>query len=345
MPVKKISAKKTKIAPNHLSNQAPIDQELYGFETIEKLLEKSWQEKKFHHALLIDGQKGIGKAGFARKLATKLLSSSSKNYNHPDILLIQKDGGKKEITIDKIRQIGNFINHSGAISKYKFIIIDAASELNKSSSNALLKILEEPLANNFLLLISHNLNKILPTIKSRCSLVRIGNLSFEDFKKALAKKLATQILDTKELEFLSLISQNSPATALNFITDASDIYQQLLASILDKKIDPRLLKRISEKPIDKGHETIDQQDVLSQIIHFLFKRLIFFLNHQISNFYHDEEEVFAKFAKKISYQNDLDKIFILNEKIIDLLTKSQYLNLDKKLNFINIFNLICKEIA
>jgi DNA polymerase-3 subunit delta' len=351
MPQKKVSVKKTKIATNHLNDEALFDQELYGFHDIEALLEKSWLEKKFHHALLLDGKKGIGKAIFAKKLAAKFIALTSKEgvlehkFNHPDILLIQKDDGKKEIGVDKIRKIANFINHSGAISESKFIIIDAADELSKSSSNALLKILEEPLANNYLLLISHNLNKILPTIKSRCSLVRIGNLSFEDFKKALNQKLANKAIDEKELEFLSLISQNSPATALNFISDASDIYQQLLASILDKKIDQRLLKAISEKPLDKGHDTIDQQDILSQIIHFFLKRLVFFLNHNIDSFYHDEEEVFERFRKKINFKQDLDKIFTLNDEIINLLNKSQYLNLDKKLIFTNIFNLICKEIA
>ena len=355
MPVKKKSTKKTAI--NHTRSSPLIDQELYGFEKIEEFLKKLWLEKKFHHALLIDGKKGIGKASFAIKLSSKLIccnTDKSHNYhslnssqylNHPDILLIQKDDGKREIGVDKIRKITNFINHSSAISEAKFIIIDAADELNKSSSNALLKILEEPLANNFLLLISHNLNKILPTIKSRCSLVRIGNLSFEDFKKVLNKKLANQIPNDKEVEFLSLVSQNSPATALNFISDASDIYQQLLASILDKKIDQRLLKKISEKPLDKGDETLDQQDILSQIIHFFLKRLVFFLNKKIDSFYHDEERVFTQFSRKIKFQKDLDRIFALNDQIIDLLNKSQYLNLDKKLTFTNIFNLICIKLA
>jgi DNA polymerase-3 subunit delta' len=352
MPLKRISVKKTKIAANQSNEEQLINQELYGFQNIEASLEKSWLEKKFYHALLLDGKKGIGKAIFARKLAAKFISLSNKEhtnsayqFNHPDILLIQKDDGKKEIGVDKIRKIANFINHSGAISESKFIIIDAADELNKSSSNALLKILEEPLANNFLLLISHNLNKILPTIKSRCSLVRIGNLSFEDFKKSLSQKLANKLPGEQELEFLSLISQNSPATAINFISDASDIYQQLLASILDKKIDPKLLKKISEKTPNKDRDTIDQQDILSQIIHFFLKRLLFFLNHQINNFYHDEKEVFERFSKKIKFKQDLDKIFTLNDEIINLLSKSQYLNLDKKLIFTNIFNLICKEIA
>lgn len=331
------------------NNQAPDNQELYGFDQIEELLEKSWQERKFHHALLIDGRKGIGKASFAKKLANKLITTpnnSSNNFkNHPNILLIEKDEGKKEIGIDKIRKISNFVNHSGAMLESKFIIIDAANELNRSSANALLKILEEPLANNFLLLISHNLNRILPTIKSRCSLIRVGSLSFEDFKKALIKKLANKTPNIEELEFLSLISQNSPAIALGFISDASDLYQQLLASILNKQIDPKLFKMIAEKSPNKDLETSDRQDILSEIINFLLKRLVFFLNHQINNFYHQEEELFTKFAKKINSTKDMDRIFSLIEEITRLLNNGQYLNLDKKLILINIFNLICKEIA
>jgi DNA polymerase-3 subunit delta' len=345
------SAKKSirsSLQSNHISNsnQDLHSLELYGFEEIEKLLISSWQQNKFHHALLINGSKGIGKASFAKKFVLQLLEPNDKNYslNHPDLLLITKEDIKKEINIEQIRQITAFINHTSAIFNHKFIIIDAADELNKAAANALLKILEEPLSNNFLILISHNLNKILPTIKSRCRLIKVNNLNFDNFKKALISKAKKEIKNDQELEFLALISEYSPAKALSLIREAGNIYKQFLTSILNNKIDDQLVKKISEKATSKASDNNSQslsfEEILVQIIYFFFKRLIFFLNNPNANFYALEENIFKNLNAKKEDKNNFNQIFALIDEVTNLLNQSRYLNLDKKLTFINIFNLI-----
>ena len=188
---------------------------MLGFEPIKSSLLSSHQNNKLHHAILLYGKKGIGKATFAKELVSEIFKD--KNPNHPDLLLIEKEADKKEISVEKIRNIANFFNQTSAISKYKFIIIDAADELNKSSSNALLKILEEPQTNNFLILIAHNPNKVLATIKSRCQSVKVPDLTFENFKEILQGN--NKKISNEEITILSEICGNSPAKAIEYGQD------------------------------------------------------------------------------------------------------------------------------
>ena len=108
------------------------------------------------------------------------------NNSHPNILNIKKKDDKKIIEIDQIREIIKFTNQSSFNNKSKFIIIDDVEYLNTSSSNALLKSLEEPNFNvNFFLVYNSNL-KILDTIKSRCIEIKI-NLN-QEYTKLIVNK-------------------------------------------------------------------------------------------------------------------------------------------------------------
>ncbi len=131
-----------------------------------------------HHAILLHGKKGIGKSSFAKDFVNQITGTIP---NNPDLLFIKKNDGKRDIVVDQIREIADFVNRTAAISKSKFIIIDAADDLNKSGANALLKILEEPHKNNFLILISHLPGKLLPTIRSRCQAIQVADLVKEHF--------------------------------------------------------------------------------------------------------------------------------------------------------------------
>ncbi|MBM5782326.1 MAG: AAA family ATPase [Pelagibacterales bacterium] len=297
---------------------------LIGFDSLKINLLNSHKNHKLHHAILIHGKKGIGKSTFIKELVQDLLET--KNQNHPDLLLIEKDDGKKEISVEKIRKIAEFSNQTSAISRYKFIVIDSADELNKSSSNALLKILEEPHNNNFLILISHNPNKVLATIRSRCQELKVPDLSFEEFKKILQKNYPN--ISEDELLFLSEICDNSPAKAISNQEELIEIYQNFLESLENKKIDNNLYKKVSDKNFSF--------EVIEEIILFFLNRLLKFFSGFEVDFYFNEKEVFLYLKNNISFANLLD----LEEKIKILLQKNKSLNLDKKLTLINVFNLI-----
>lgn len=297
---------------------------MLGFEPIKSSLLSSHQNNKLHHAILLYGKKGIGKATFAKELVSEIFKD--KNPNHPDLLLIEKEADKKEISVEKIRNIANFFNQTSAISKYKFIIIDAADELNKSSSNALLKILEEPQTNNFLILIAHNPNKVLATIKSRCQSVKVPDLTFENFKEILQGN--NKKISNEEITILSEICGNSPAKAIEYGQDLVDLYEVFLTSLQNKIIDNKIHKKISDKNFSF--------EIIAEILEFFLNRLIKFLSNSEIDFCFSEKEVFLNLRERLS----LKEIFIIYDNIKNSLQKTKSLNLDKKLTFINIFNQI-----
>lgn len=300
---------------------------MIGFDSIRSELLTSFRNQKLHHAIILHGKKGVGKASFAKEFALEILNQTS--TNHPDLLLIEKDPEKREINVDKIRGIFDFSNRTSSNSPHKFIIIDSACELNKSSSNALLKILEEPHSNNFLILISHNLNRILPTIRSRCHIIKTTNLSAANFHEILQKQ--NLHFSEKDLRFISEICDNSPSEAINLGLDLTRFYELFLRSIYNKKLNEELLKILSDKKISF--------DIFEKSYEFFLNRLLKNSSGNLFNFFFDEEKVFFNLCQKFSTQ----KILELSDSTLPTLHKTNSLNLDKKLILITIFNKICYE--
>jgi DNA polymerase III subunit delta' len=297
---------------------------MIGFESTKSALLKSYQSQKLHHAILLQGKKGIGKASFAQEFVNEILHNNS--APNPDLFIVKKDEEKREIGVDKIRAISNFANQTSAISNDKFIIIDSACELNKSASNALLKLLEEPRPNNFLILVSHNLNQVLPTIRSRCQIVKIPDLSYENFCQILQQN--NLYFPPSDLEFLAEICNNSPAEVINFGKDLTKLYPLFLRSILNKRINGDLLKDISAKNFSFT--------IFEKICEFFFCRLQKLTQQHLPKFYFEEEKLFTELLAKIPTK----KLFAISDESLYLLRKTSNLNLDKKLTLLNIFNLI-----
>jgi len=298
---------------------------LIGFENIKSKLQDSYQQNRLHHAIMLCGKNGIGKASFAKEFALEILQAG-KNTHHPDLLLIEREEDKKEISVAKIREIAKFFNQTSAISKNKFIIINSADELNRSSANALLKILEEPNNNNFLILISHSISKSLPTICSRCQIIKINDLNFDNFSKIIKEKIPD--ISLQQIKILSEICDNSVAKAINYGQDLSWIYEALLSSLNEKIIDENLIKKLSDKKFDFNN--------FIEIVDFFFLRFIKYLYGKIDFFIFEEKEVFQNLQNKFN----VDKIFQIKDEATSGLMKATSLNLDKKLAVIIIFNLL-----
>jgi len=135
---------------------------------------------KLHHALLIQGPSGLGKSNFTLQFAQLLLCKARQGHKvcghcqscllnaantHPDLHVVESD---KQIGVDQIREAIKKLVSSAHMSGAKVLIIYDAHTMTESSANALLKTLEEPTANTFLLLTTDKPERLLPTIKSRC---------------------------------------------------------------------------------------------------------------------------------------------------------------------------------
>ena len=155
----------------------------------------AWDGGTLHHAWLLAGPRGVGKASFALDAATRVLADAAgprdglpglavpsdhpiakliQAGSHPDLRILQRLENEKtgnlarNISVDQIRNLGDLFDLTPALSPWRVVIIDAADDLERSAANALLKMLEEPPANCLFLLVAHAPGRLLPTIRSRC---------------------------------------------------------------------------------------------------------------------------------------------------------------------------------
>ena len=157
--------------------------------------EGAWRANALHHAWLLAGPRGVGKAHFARAAATRVLADAAGPRvelpglatpedhpmaklaaagSHPDMRWLERLENPKtgalarNIIVDQVRGLAELFDLTPSMSPWRAVVIDAADDLEKSAANALLKMLEEPPANCVFLLVSHAPGRLLPTIRSRC---------------------------------------------------------------------------------------------------------------------------------------------------------------------------------
>ncbi|MCL4715019.1 MAG: DNA polymerase III subunit delta' [Hyphomonadaceae bacterium] len=163
----------------------------FGHEQEERALSDALQSGRMHHAWLLAGAKGLGKATLAYRFARAALGAERIGprpldvdpqdtvarrvgaLSHPDLFVLRRglnERGKprREITVDDARELGHFFSLAPSEGGMRVAIIDAVDDLNRNAANAILKTLEEPPARSVLLLVCHAPGAILPTIRSRC---------------------------------------------------------------------------------------------------------------------------------------------------------------------------------
>ncbi|MXP09488.1 DNA polymerase III subunit delta' [Pseudoblastomonas halimionae] len=172
----------------------------------------TWQSAmdggKLHHAWLLAGPSGVGKATFAWKCAAQLVGADGPESpvaeNHPDILELSRppaddkearnrDEGKpykrkRNISVDQIRGLQRRLNTRPTLGACRAIIVDPADDLEASAANALLKSLEEPPAGNVFFLVTHRPGRLLPTIRSRCRTLRFEPLAEDQVRGIVASE-------------------------------------------------------------------------------------------------------------------------------------------------------------
>lgn len=213
------------------------------------------QGHKLPHSLLLHGPEGLGKNNFALSLAKSLLCLSDdangnckhcKSCNlleagtHPDFILLAPEEAGKLIKVDSVRELTDKINQTGQISSRRVIIISPAEAMNPAAANALLKTLEEPAPGVFIILVSHQLDSIIPTIRSRCQLCRF----YPTLDETTVAWLAQQCPEGKNPQQALQQVNGLPILALRLMQGEGVQQEQLLIESL------MLLKAQHEKLFD-----------------------------------------------------------------------------------------------
>ena len=208
--------------------------ELEGHEAAEAAFEDARARGRLHHAWLLTGPEGVGKATFAYRAARRLLGAAADpdrgvlgadpghpvsrqvlGRAHPDLMVLERVGedGKlrKVIPVDDARKLSEFFSKSPAAAPYRVAIVDAADDLNVNAANALLKTLEEPPPKGVLLMVAHSPGRLLSTIRSRCR-----RLAFAPLGQAEAAAFVRGRVEVTEEGALRLakMAQGAPGRAL-----------------------------------------------------------------------------------------------------------------------------------
>ena len=195
----------------------------------------AWATRRLHHAWLLAGPRGIGKASFARSAAKRILSDAAGPVagegldvpddhpiahlfaagSHPDFRLLKRelndkgDALRRNISIGQVRQLGQFLTTTKSLSPWRAIVIDSVDDLETEGANALLKMLEEPPADTVFFLVSHAPGRLLPTIRSRCR-----RLDFDPLDDAAMTSLLNRLIPEKNSSELVRLAAGSPGRAV-----------------------------------------------------------------------------------------------------------------------------------
>lgn len=197
---------------------------------------------RVHHAWLLAGPPGVGKATFAAAAAAWVLARASGHAHpvdegaldldaehptarliaagsHMDLRCLERTADttgklRSGIRVDEVRALQPLFRSTPALGDWRVIIVDSIDDMNRAAANALLKNLEEPPPQTLFLCVSHAPGRLLPTIRSRCRTLRFQLLSDDEVERALRRALPEAT--ASEREALVAVASGSPGRALRF---------------------------------------------------------------------------------------------------------------------------------
>ena len=328
---------------------------LFGHDNALATIETAFNSGKMHHAWLIAGPRGIGKASFALKVAANILRNpypeSGAKWNdvnvedaifskvakggHPNILHLSRPYDSKTkkfkstLTVDEIRRTVSFFGTTAGEDSWRFCIVDSADDMKSSAANALLKVLEEPPQRTIFFVLANSPAKLLPTIRSRCRQLPLRPLNNDDLIAALnALDIDLSNMNEGERAVLARLSTGSVRRAIILLEQQGlELYQKF----------DRILGNGKVPDWPQAHQLADELSRKNKLeqFHLLFD----IARDYISNTIHQSAA-----SKSPAQINDahkdlsgLARLCEVWEKVADSAALADEYNLDKKQVILNLF--------
>lgn len=233
---------------------------VHGHQRIGEFLRSATQQDRLPHAMLFAGTDGVGKCSIARAFAAWLLCKNRGDDacgscascrqvlvgSHPDFQFVGVVSGKKEIGVDRMRDVKRFMQLQPVSGPTKVAIVDDAHMLTVAAQNALLKTLEEPPPRSLLILVANNPDALLPTVRSRCQ-----RLQFAPLPNDVVIDILTTVhsVDVAVARDAANLAEGSPGRALALsASHAKESRERLLQSLagLDRARYVQLMDLVTE---------------------------------------------------------------------------------------------------
>ena len=285
---------------------------LLGHEDAEQQLIELFNSGRMPHGLILNGIKGIGKATLAYKFARFLFKNPPADPNqnsmfddigageqlntldaptddpifrkvasggHPDLLTIERlyDATKNKtaetLAVSELRKVEPFLRMTSSDGGWRVVIIDDADTMNRNAQNALLKILEEPPKNTLIILITHRLGSLIPTIRSRARMMNIKNLKAHTMNELL--NIKGHNLADHQMEIITSMADGSFGKTLEVLEEGGlDSFAQITAILNEgRNIDWRGVHHLADQTARAGQEQAYKN--LTQTLIWLYKTLAF----------------------------------------------------------------------
>ncbi|MEM1375306.1 MAG: DNA polymerase III subunit delta' [Pseudomonadota bacterium] len=259
---------------------------LFGQDAAERAFLDAFNTGRLHHGWMLTGPKGIGKATLAWRIARFLLATPPEDdgglfgappapetldidaehpvarrmaaRSEPGLFALTRSRVEstgrmsRDIRIEDVRRLRGFFAMSAADGGRRVVIVDAADEMNQSAANAILKLLEEPPANAVLLLIAHQPSRLLPTIRSRCRVLRCEPLGEAD----LAAALAQAGIAASDPQAVAALAAGSAGAAVRLETEGGAALYGALLSLISTlpRLDRVAAGKLAEAVSGRGRE-------------------------------------------------------------------------------------------
>ena len=319
--------------------------DIYGQDTIVKIIKNSIKRNQINHAYLFAGPRGTGKTSIAKIFAKIVNCENPQEYipcgkcnsctqiNNSDIIEIDAASNNG---VDEIRELRNKVNLVPSYGKHKIYIIDEVHMLTVGAFNALLKTLEEPPSHVIFILATTDPQKIPETILSRCQrfdFKKISNNAIVENLKKIAKEEKIEI-EEQALQEIAILSDGGMRDSVGMLDQAKSYSEDRITiedihdinGTLTERDLKEILEDIEDKNLEKILEKTDKYNekgknftkLIEEFINYLRNALLY---KKVPNYFknlHKNIENYEQIVEKTTVEKILKYIEILNKYSIEM---------------------------